>query len=61
MTFANLSSLGLQNPYKTKYANFIGGKWVEPVDGQYFDNVTPLTGQTFCQIPAQMRKTLMRH
>ena len=51
MTFANLSELGLQNPFKQKYANFIGGKWVEPVDGQYFDNVTPLTGKAFCQIP----------
>lgn len=58
MTLANLSSLGLQNPYKTKYANFIGGKWVEPVDGQCFDNVTPLTGQTFCQIPRSNAKDI---
>ena len=58
MTFANLSSLGLQNPYKAKYANYIGGKWVEPIDGQYFDNVTPLTGQTFCQIPRSNSKDI---
>ena len=58
MTFANLSSLGLQNPYKSKYANYIGGKWVEPIDGQYFDNVTPLTGQTFCQIPRSNSKDI---
>ncbi|MBX9597635.1 MAG: aldehyde dehydrogenase family protein [Burkholderiales bacterium] len=58
MTFANLSSLGLQNPYKTKYANYIGGKWIEPIDGQYFDNVTPLTGQIFCQIPRSNSKDI---
>jgi aldehyde dehydrogenase len=50
--------LGLQNPYKTKYANYIGGKWIEPIDGQYFDNVTPLTGQTFCQIPRSNSKDI---
>ncbi|WP_127555985.1 acetaldehyde dehydrogenase ExaC [Saccharospirillum alexandrii] len=36
---------------KTRYGNFIGGQWVEPVKGQYFDNVSPVTGDIFCQIP----------
>jgi len=35
---------------RDKYDNFIGGKWVAPVKGQYFDNVTPITGQVICQI-----------
>ena len=30
---------------KPRYDNFIGGKWVAPVRGQYFTNVTPITGQ----------------
>ena len=34
-----------------RYANFIGGEWVAPVDGQYFENVTPVTGQPFTEIP----------
>lgn len=58
MSLANLSKYGLQNPYKTKYANYIGGKWVEPIDGQYFDNLTPLTGQVFCQIPRSNAKDI---
>lgn len=58
MSFANLSNLGLTNPYKTKYANFIGGTWLAPIDGQYFDNVTPLTGQVFCQIPRSNAKDI---
>jgi aldehyde dehydrogenase len=37
--------------FKKRYANYIGGKWVEPKSGQYFDNVTPVTGKTFTSIP----------
>ncbi|MFJ1299988.1 aldehyde dehydrogenase [Pseudomonadota bacterium AL_CKDN230030165-1A_HGKHYDSX7] len=29
---------------KSQYGNFIGGKWVEPATGDYFDNLTPVTG-----------------
>jgi aldehyde dehydrogenase len=36
--------------FKTRYDNFIGGKWVAPTKGQYFDNVTPVTGKVFCQV-----------
>ena len=54
----NLDKFGLTNPYKAKYANYIGGKWVAPIDGQYFDNVTPITGQTFCQIPRSNEKDI---
>ena len=35
--------------FKSQYDNYIGGKWVAPVKGQYFDNVTPITGKPFCQ------------
>ena len=39
-----------KSPFKTRYDNFIGGKWVAPMAGRYFDNVTPVTGQVICQI-----------
>ena len=32
------------NPFASRYDNFIGGKWVAPRGGRYFDNVTPITG-----------------
>ena len=32
------------SPFKTKYDNFIGGQFVPPVNGRYFDNTTPITG-----------------
>jgi len=36
---------------RDRYDNFIGGKWVAPVDGRYFDNPSPITGNRLCQVP----------
>jgi aldehyde dehydrogenase len=33
-----------------RYDNYIGGKWVAPVNGRYFANVSPVTGQPFCEV-----------
>ncbi|SFR00376.1 acetaldehyde dehydrogenase ExaC [Poseidonocella sedimentorum] len=38
------------SPFATRYDNFIGGKFVAPVKGQYFDNITPITGQKVCEV-----------
>ena len=35
---------------RDRYDNFIGGKWVAPVEGRYFDNPSPITGQKLCEI-----------
>jgi aldehyde dehydrogenase len=37
--------------FKSRYGNFIGGEWVAPVRGQYFENVSPVNGRPFCEIP----------
>ena len=37
--------------FKSRYGNFIGGNWVDPVKGQYFDNLSPVNGKVFCAIP----------
>ncbi|WP_128293744.1 aldehyde dehydrogenase [Afifella aestuarii] len=37
-------------PFATRYDNYIGGKWVAPKSGRYFDNVTPITGQSLCEV-----------
>ncbi|MBB3274298.1 MULTISPECIES: aldehyde dehydrogenase [unclassified Pseudoxanthomonas] len=37
--------------FKQRYANFIGGRWVEPRSGQYFDNTSPVNGKVFTQVP----------
>ncbi|GAB3818239.1 aldehyde dehydrogenase [Kribbella italica] len=36
--------------YKSRYDHFIGGEWVPPAKGQYFENPTPVTGENFTEI-----------
>jgi aldehyde dehydrogenase len=36
--------------YESRYDHYIGGQYVPPVKGQYFENPTPITGQTFCEV-----------
>ncbi|WP_374530487.1 aldehyde dehydrogenase [Novosphingobium sp.] len=40
----------LVSPFAKSYDNFIGGKWVAPCAGRYFDNVSPITGKPVCQV-----------
>ncbi|EPG67903.1 aldehyde dehydrogenase [Leptospira wolffii] len=35
---------------QARYENYIGGGWVRPVKGQYFDNITPVTGKKLCEV-----------
>jgi aldehyde dehydrogenase len=35
---------------RDRYDNFIGGQWVKPVHGEYFDNISPVTGKPVCKI-----------
>lgn len=34
---------------KSRYENFINGAWVAPVNGRYFDNVSPVIGDAYCE------------
>ncbi|MBL6846939.1 MAG: aldehyde dehydrogenase family protein [Alphaproteobacteria bacterium] len=36
--------------YKEKYGNYINGKFIDPVDGKFFDNITPINGKVLCKI-----------
>ncbi|MFC6381557.1 aldehyde dehydrogenase family protein [Psychrobacter glacincola] len=36
--------------FREKYDNFINGEWIAPIDGEYFDNSSPIDGKIFCQI-----------
>ncbi|EDQ88059.1 uncharacterized protein MONBRDRAFT_26572, partial [Monosiga brevicollis MX1] len=36
---------------KERYGNFINGEFVAPLDGEYFDNVSPINGEVVCQAP----------
>ncbi|ATI64559.1 aldehyde dehydrogenase family protein [Edwardsiella tarda] len=41
---------------KARYDNFINGQWQAPVDGHYFINLTPITGQPLCEIASSGRR-----
>jgi aldehyde dehydrogenase len=45
-----LAELARTVSIKRQYDNFIGGEWVPPVRGQYFDNISPVNGKVVCQI-----------
>ena len=49
MIYANPNTSGAPLQFKAKYDNFIGGKWVAPTQGVYFDVVTPITGKPYTQ------------
>ena len=34
----------------SRYGNFIGGKFVEPVGGKYMANISPVVGKPFCEV-----------
>ena len=36
--------------FREKYDNFIGGEWVAPIDGEYFENTSPIDGKVICQV-----------
>jgi len=47
MIYAAPGTVGATIAYKAQYDNFIGGQWVAPVDGQYFDVITPVNGTVY--------------
>lgn len=50
MVYAFPNTEGSKVSFKDKYENYINGEWTPPVKGQYFDNITPVTGQVFTQV-----------
>ncbi|WP_456416534.1 aldehyde dehydrogenase family protein [Thiolapillus sp.] len=47
-----------QPEFKNQYENFIGGAWVAPVDGEYFDNHSPVNGQFLTRVPRSNAKDI---
>lgn len=37
-------------PFRARYGNYIGGRWVEPAAGRYFDNISPVNGAKLCEV-----------
>jgi aldehyde dehydrogenase len=47
MLYAHPGAEGAKVRFKTKYDNFIGGRWQAPVKGAYFDVITPISGKPY--------------
>lgn len=48
--YANPGSSDALVQFRDRYDHYIGGEWVAPVKGEYFANITPVTGQEFCEV-----------
>ena len=48
--YASPGEPGAKMSFLPRYDHWIGGEFVAPAQGRYFDNPTPVTGQTFCQV-----------
>ena len=50
MKYARPNTPGAKVNFESRYENFIGGEFVRPVKGQYFENVSPVTGRPFTEV-----------
>ncbi|STY92939.1 acetaldehyde dehydrogenase ExaC [Moraxella bovis] len=51
MRYANPNTDDSKVNFKSQYENFIGGEWVAPVKGEYFDDISPVDGKAFAKVP----------
>ncbi len=51
MIYQQPGQVGAVVNFKPRYQNFIGGEWREPVNGRYMENVSPVNGAVFCEVP----------
>lgn len=51
MIYSNPNHPDSKVHFKQQYENYIDGNWQPPIKGVYFDNISPVNGQVFCQIP----------
>lgn len=51
MIYANPGAAGSVVTFRNQYQNYIGGEWVKPVKGRYMENISPVNGNVFCEVP----------
>jgi aldehyde dehydrogenase len=50
MIYAAPGAPGAIHTFKTRYDNFIGGEWLAPAKGEYFDVISPVNGKPYTQV-----------
>ncbi|MGR2753772.1 acetaldehyde dehydrogenase ExaC [Agromyces arachidis] len=48
--YAAPGTAGALIQFKPRYEHFIGGEWVKPVEGAYFDDISPVNGRPFAEV-----------
>ena len=48
--YARPGTSGALMTFLSRYDNFIGGQWTPPADGRYFEALSPVNGQPFCEV-----------
>src|SRR5699024_10760792 len=56
MIYTNPTEPNAQYKVKTQYENFINGQWQAPQQGNYFDNLSPITGEVYSQVPQSTKE-----
>lgn len=51
MKYAHPGLDGAKVSFKQRYGNYIDGKFVDPVEGGWFTNTSPVTGQVIAEFP----------
>ncbi|WP_338378270.1 aldehyde dehydrogenase family protein [uncultured Flavobacterium sp.] len=53
-----MSKIKERPKFQEKYDNFIGGKFVPPVKGEYFDNISPIDGKPFTKVARSSKEDI---
>ncbi|MEX5300324.1 aldehyde dehydrogenase family protein [Kocuria sp. CPCC 205292] len=48
--YAQPGTEGSKVSFKPRYEHWIGGQWVPPVQGRYFENISPVNGKPFTEV-----------
>ena len=56
MIYTNPNESNAKYKVKEHYSNFIDGSWTEPQEGEYFDNISPITGDNYAKVPRSSQK-----
>ncbi|WP_400993514.1 aldehyde dehydrogenase family protein [Agromyces sp. GXQ0307] len=48
--YAAPGTAGALIQFKPRYEHFIGGEWVKPIEGAYFDDISPVNGRPFAEV-----------
>lgn len=60
MRYAHPGTPGAVVSFQSRYGNYIGGRFVPPVKGQYFTNTTPVTGEAIAEFPRSTAEDIDR-